>query len=63
MSELLPTGEVFDVRLVKSSGVDSYDKAAESAIHKASPLPVPKDDSALFQSQFRKRIYKFRPND
>jgi colicin import membrane protein len=60
---LLPTGEVLNVRLVKPSGFPSYDAAAERAIHKSSPLPIPKDDPGLFQSQFRVRIYKFRPND
>lgn len=58
---LLPTGEVLNVRLIKPSGFPSYDAAAERAIYKSAPLPVPKDDPALFASQFRIRNYVFRP--
>lgn len=35
----LPTGEVLNVRRVKSSGVPAYDSAIENAIRDASPLP------------------------
>ena len=35
----LPTGEVIDVQLRKSSGVRAYDDAVQRAILKASPLP------------------------
>lgn len=59
---LLPTGEVLNIRLVKSSGFPSYDAAAERAIKKSEPLPVPKDDPALF-AQFRIGNYVFRPDD
>ena len=37
----LPTGEIIDVRLVKSSGLRAYDEAVERAIRKSSPLPLP----------------------
>jgi colicin import membrane protein len=37
----LPTGEVIDVRLIKSSGNAQLDAAVERAIRKSSPLPVP----------------------
>lgn len=40
---LLPTGEVQEVRLVKSSGNPAYDEAVERAIEKSSPLPLPPD--------------------
>ncbi|MBA2689476.1 MAG: TonB C-terminal domain-containing protein [Burkholderiales bacterium] len=60
---LLPTGEVLDVRLIKGSGFPSYDAAAERAIRKSAPLPIPKDDPALFASKFRVGNYAFRPND
>ena len=42
---LLPGGSVMDggVKLLKSSGNDAYDSAAERAIYKAQPLPVPTD--------------------
>jgi colicin import membrane protein len=55
----LPTGEIIDVRLRKSSGVRAYDDAVQRAILKASPLPrpVPAD---LFQ---RNLELHFRPLD
>lgn len=37
----LPSGEVIDVRLMKSSGNPQLDAAVERAIRKSSPLPVP----------------------
>ncbi|HET6718690.1 MAG TPA: energy transducer TonB [Rhodocyclaceae bacterium] len=43
----LPSGEVLEVKLRRSSGNPLYDDAVERAIRKSSPLPRP-DDSALF---------------
>src|SRR5271156_5923271 len=37
----LPTGEIIDVQLSKSSGVRAYDEAVQRAIIKSSPLPRP----------------------
>ena len=37
----LPSGEVLNVRLLKSSGHTAYDAATERAIRKSSPLPKP----------------------
>jgi colicin import membrane protein len=43
---VLPDGSVMDnVRLLKSSGNGAYDNAAERAIYKAQPLPIPQDAS------------------
>jgi colicin import membrane protein len=55
----LPTGEIIDVKLRKSSGVRAYDDAVQRAILKSSPLPkpVPAD---LFQRSLELR---FRPLD
>jgi colicin import membrane protein len=55
----LPTGEIIDVKLRKSSGVRAYDDAVQRAILKSSPLPkpVPAD---LFQ---RNLELHFRPLD
>lgn len=39
--KLSPLGEVSSVRLVKSSGSERYDRSVETAILKASPLPIP----------------------
>jgi colicin import membrane protein len=55
----LPTGEIIDVKLRKSSGVRAYDDAVQRGILKSSPLPkpVPAD---LFQRNLELR---FRPLD
>ncbi len=55
----LPTGEIIDVVLRKSSGVRAYDEAVQRAIQKSSPLPRP-DRAELFQ---RTLTLKFRPQD
>jgi colicin import membrane protein len=55
----LPSGEVLDVKLKRSSGNHGLDTAIERAILKSSPLPKP-DDPALFQ---RVLEIKYRPNE
>jgi colicin import membrane protein len=55
----LPTGEIIDVQLVKSSGVSAYDDAVYRAIRKSSPLPQPASPD-----MFRRGLtLKFRPLD
>ena len=41
--EQLPTGEIINVKKIKSSGVPSFDDAVEKGINKSSPLPKKKD--------------------
>ena len=48
----LPSGEVINARLTKSSGHPGYDAAVERAILKSSPLPKP-DDPSLFQRDLK----------
>jgi colicin import membrane protein len=55
----LPTGEIIDAALRKSSGVRAYDDAVQRAIIKSSPLPRPERPD-LFQ---RTLTLKFRPLD
>ena len=55
----LPTGEIIDTTLRKSSGNRAYDDAVQRAILKSSPLPRP-DRPELFQ---RALTLKFRPLD
>ena len=55
----LPTGEIIDVQLIKSSGVRAYDEAVQRAILKSSPLPRP-DAPDMFR---RSLTLKFRPLD
>lgn len=56
---LLPGGDVLDVELLRSSGNPAYDSAAERAIYKAQPLPVPTD--ASLQKMFRELKLTIRP--
>lgn len=53
----LPTGEVLDVKLKRSSSIPALDAAIERAIRKSSPLPKP-DDPSLFQ---RTLEIKYKP--
>jgi colicin import membrane protein len=55
----LPTGEIIEAQLRKSSGVRAYDEAVQRAILKSSPLPRP-ERADLFQ---RTLTLKFRPVD
>ena len=55
----LPSGEIIDVQLGKSSGVRAYDEAVQRAILKSSPLPRP-DSPDMFR---RNITLKFRPLD
>ena len=59
---LLPGGTVTEVRLLKTSGVPTYDAAVERAILAAQPLPVP-EDPALFQANFKNLRLNFRPKE
>jgi colicin import membrane protein len=53
----LPSGEVLNVRLKRSSGVAALDEAIERAIRRSSPLPLPDN-----RSQFQRTLeLKFRP--
>lgn len=58
---LLPGGEVLSARLKRASGNAAYDRAVETAIFRAQPLPLP-PDPALFRD-FRELNLRFRPQD
>ncbi len=55
----LPTGEIIDAQLKKSSGVSAYDDAVLRAILKSSPLPRP-ERPEMFE---RVLTLRFRPSD
>lgn len=57
---LIPTGEIINVRMLRSSGNAAYDSAVERAIRKSSPLPLPPAERGLFET-FREQRLKFRP--
>lgn len=58
---IIPGGDVLDVRITKSSGNAVFDRSVETAVLKASPLPLPKD-RALFD-RFRELEFTFNPED
>src|SRR5690554_3186211 len=60
--QLVPTGEVVSVQIVKGSGNALLDNSVLQAVRKASPLPVPKDIQ-VFEKDFRNFIMKFRPEN
>lgn len=56
---LAPDGMVLEVSLLKSSGDSILDRSAQTAIYKASPLPVPHDPATF--NQFRDINLTVRP--
>lgn len=60
--ELVPTGDVVSVTLVKSSGSEAFDRSAEQAVRKVGKFDVPKE-SDLFERYFRKFPVLFKPED
>ncbi|MCL2873265.1 MAG: cell envelope integrity protein TolA [Betaproteobacteria bacterium] len=55
----LPTGDIIDAKLQKSSGNAAYDDAVYRAIIKSSPLPKP-ERADIFERELR---FVFRPKD
>jgi colicin import membrane protein len=58
--KLIPGGEVVDARVVRSSGDPLFDRSVETAVLKASPLPMPAD-AAMFK-YFREIDFLFNPD-
>lgn len=56
---LLPSGNVVSVKVVETSGNLSFDRSVETAVRRASPLPVP-TDSVIFK-QFEVMRLRFEP--
>ena len=56
---LIPGGEVASVNVIRSSGDPVFDRSVESAVLKASPLPLP-SDATLF-NHFREINFNFDP--
>ena len=55
----LPTGEIINVKISKSSGNRALDEAIERAIRKSDPLPLP-DQPSLFKRELK---LKYKPFD
>lgn len=56
---LVPGGDVIQAHVVQSSGSAVFDRSVENAVYKASPLPLP-DDQTLFV-YFRELEFTFKP--
>ncbi|NOQ78481.1 MAG: cell envelope integrity protein TolA, partial [Gammaproteobacteria bacterium] len=56
---LLPSGNVVSVKIIESSGNQAFDRSVETAVRKASPLPVP-TDSVIFK-EFEVMRLRFEP--
>lgn len=56
---LMPTGDVIEATVVQSSGNFEFDRSAELAVRKASPLPMPTDP--LVANEFRDFNFIFKP--
>jgi colicin import membrane protein len=56
---LAPDGSVLDVTLIRGSGDPLLDRSAQTAIYKASPLPVPTDEDTF--NMFRDISLTVRP--
>ena len=55
----LPTGEIINVKISKSTGNRALDEAIERAIRKSDPLPLP-DQPSLFKRELK---LKYKPFD
>lgn len=62
--QLVPTGQVIGVTVVKSSGNAAFDRSVAQAVRKAGGFPELKNlDSRLFDQYFRNLRLVFRPED
>ena len=61
---LFPSGEVQTVQITQSSGDQAFDRSAEDAVYRASPLPVSVSTAGeLFNSNFREFNFLFNPRN
>ncbi|UTW46460.1 cell envelope integrity protein TolA [bacterium SCSIO 12696] len=62
--QLVPTGRVVSIRVVKSSGDAAFDRSVEQAIRKADSFPELKNvEARVFEKYFRNLRMVFRPED
>ncbi|MBV1959893.1 MAG: cell envelope integrity protein TolA [Pseudomonadales bacterium] len=57
--QLVPSGELIDVQVIKRSGNDAFDTSAVNAVRKVEKFEVP-EDYELFDKYFRKLTLPFR---
>nr|WP_241263316.1 energy transducer TonB [Parahaliea mediterranea] len=62
--QLIPTGEIVDVRVLKSSGDTAFDRSAMNAVERAGRFPELKNlPPRKFEETFRRFRLLFRPED
>lgn len=62
--QLIPTGEVVNVTLSRSSGNGAFDRSAINAVQKAGRFPELQNvPSRIFEQNFRRLRLKFKPED
>jgi len=62
--QLVPTGQVISVAIVKSSGNAAFDRSAEQAVHKAGRFEKLQElPPRVFEQYFRQLRLVFRPED
>ena len=62
--QLVPTGEVINVTIVKSSGNTAFDRSAEQAVKRVGRFEMLQDvPSDLFEQYFRQLTLVFNPQD
>ena len=62
--QLIPTGEVVSVSVVKSSGLVAFDRSAVRAVEKAERFPeLQQLPSRIFNKDFRTLRLRFKPED
>ena len=62
--QLIPTGEVVSVSVIKSSGNSAFDRSAQNAVEKAGSFPELQNLPAReFETNFRRFRLLFRPED
>lgn len=62
--QLIPTGEVVNVTVIRSSGNTAFDRSAVNAVQKAGEFPELKQlPSAEFERTFRRFTMIFKPED
>jgi colicin import membrane protein len=59
---LIPSGDVVEVKVIKSSGDAAFDRSVEKAVYRAAPLSVPPVESGLFD-EFREVVFQFEPRN
>lgn len=59
---LVPTGEIINTKIIKGSGIKSFDESALSAIARVESFENLQMPSNLFEKHFRQFILVFNPS-